>query len=250
MNIFKHQFVFYSLLGSCLLFFIFFARSEVLAAELFLKADSQNIKAGDEFKVDVFLDAEESINAVEGKILIPANASAIKEIKEGNSIISFWIEPPRVDKNNNIIIFSGITPGGFQGKGGLIFSIILKAQVEGSFTMDLQDSKALLNDGTGAGAVLSIKPLALNISKAEGQKAAIPEERDMESPEAFKPEIGRDPDVFNNQWFVAFSTKDKNSGISKYQIKETRFKTFVFLSFWQDAVSPYLLQDQTRKSNI
>ena len=71
-------------------------------------------------------------------------------------------------------------------------------------------------------------------------------------PQKFVPKIARDPNIFDNQWFIAFATQDKESGISQFQIKETRLPAS-FLPFggeWREAQTPYLLQDQQLASYI
>ncbi len=62
------------------------------AAEISLDSKTKEIGVGSQFEVGFFLNTEgEDINAVEGKIIFPKTLLELKEIKDGNSIINFWI---------------------------------------------------------------------------------------------------------------------------------------------------------------
>ena len=70
---------------------------------------------------------------------------------------------------------------------------------------------------------------------------------DTTKPEEFKPEIGRDPAIFEGKYFLSFATVDKMSGIDHYEIIETRDKK---QDIWKKVESPYLLEDQSLQSKI
>ena len=85
--------------GFALLFGVYFALAPPLtasAAEIYFDNKNQEIRVGDQFEVGVFINTdEESINAIEGKIIFPQDLLEIKKINDGNSIINFWIEKPK-----------------------------------------------------------------------------------------------------------------------------------------------------------
>jgi hypothetical protein len=70
---------------------------------------------------------------------------------------------------------------------------------------------------------------------------------DSVPPEEFKPEIGRDPAIFEGKYFLSFATVDKMSGIDHYETLETRDKK---QDIWKKVESPYLLEDQSLQSKI
>ena len=236
-------------------FFIFLSIAflfpyHLFAAEIFYDADTRKVKANTEFEVGVFLSAEsENINAVEGILRFPADILEFKELNDGNSIVNFWVERPsrRVE---NEIIFSGITPGGFVGKRGLIFRITFLAKNEGNGKLEMQNIKALLNDGNGTAADISVSPLKIIITSQDLSLPPKKETKDQEPPESFKPEIARDPAIFDGKWFLVFATQDKGLGIGHYEIKETRSRIFGLFPKWISAESPYALRDQKLKSYI
>ncbi|KKS91935.1 MAG: hypothetical protein UV69_C0042G0002 [Parcubacteria group bacterium GW2011_GWE2_43_12] len=206
----------------------------LFAAEIFYDADTRKVKANTEFEVGVFLNAEsENINAIEGILRFPADILEFKELNDGNSIVNFWVERPsrRVE---NEIIFSGITPGGFVGKRGLIFRITFLAKNEGNGKLEMQNIKALLNDGNGTAADISVSPLKIIITSQDLSLPPKKETKDQEPPESFKPEIARDPAIFDGKWFLVFA----------------RSRIFGLFPKWISAESPYALRDQKLKSYI
>lgn len=202
-------------------------------------------------QVDLSLDSPaESINALEGKIIFPQELLKLKELRDGNTIVNFWLEKPKNDLTGEII-FSGITPGGFNGKNGLIFSAIFETIKSGVATLRISEARALLNDGQGTAASLSLSPINVEISQAtSSKKPVVIEVSDTLPPETFKPEIAQDQNVFNGKYFLAFATQDKGSGMARYEVREIRQKPFSFFYKWKEAASPYLLSDQSLKSYV
>ncbi|MDP2703930.1 MAG: cohesin domain-containing protein [bacterium] len=221
----------------------------LFAAEIFYDADTRKVKANTEFEIGVFLNAEsENINAIEGILRFPADILEFKELSDGNSIINFWVERPTLRAQNEIF-FSGITPGGFIGKRGLIFRITFLAKEEGIGKVAMQSIKALRNDGSGSEVGISASPLEVAVT---AQALPLPPKKikDEEPPESFKPEIARDPTLFGGKWFLVFATQDKGSGIDRYEIKETRHRILGSFSRWISAESPHALRDQKLRSYI
>jgi len=250
--------------GLAFLFGVSFAMMPILAsaAELNLISQTQEIAIGQQFQVDVILNTEgEEINAIEGKIVFPDELLEVKEIRDGNSIVNFWIERPLVlrqtdakpeRKTDADIVFSGIVPGGYNGSQGLIFSVILQAKKEGRGRVEIQEAKTLLNDGKGTEAKLKIFNFQFSIFKeAAAVQPLAPEIRDLEPPETFMPEIASDPTIFDGKYFLVFATQDKGSGIDYYALRETRRKIERETDAkWVIAESPYLLKDQKLRSYI
>ena len=219
------------------------------AAEIRIDAKSWEIKIGERFTTNLFLDAEESINALEGQIVFPVDLLEPKEIRDGNSIVNFWIERPKIESDK--IRFSGITPGGYLGKKGLIFSVIFQSIQEGSGSIEIQDIKALLNDGKGTKANTTISNLQLVISKqVPASQPAVVEKKDTDIPEVFEPIVTSDPAVFDGKYFLVFATQDKGSGIDHYEIKESRQKFLKIFKKWVIAESPYVLKDRKLRSYV
>jgi len=238
-------------LSFCILIFVFCIGNTADAVELKLESDKvPPFGMGQQFQVDLVLDTEnEEINAVEGKVIFPEGLLELKEIRDGNSIINFWIEKPK--NQNGTIIFSGITPGGFNSEKGLILSVIFEAKKEGVAKFEINDARVLRNDGTGSAATLTIAPFEIAISsEAPAETAAVAIVQDTELPESFVPEISKDESIANGKWFVVFATQDKASGIDHYEVKESRQRILSVFGRWVSAESPYVLTDQELRSYV
>lgn len=214
--------------------------TSVFAAEIFIESGIKEIKVGEQVEVNFFIDTEnEDINAVEGKIIFPSEFLELKEIRDGGSVINLWIERPKEQPIGNIV-FSGITPGGFKNEKGEIVSLVFEAKQEGSGSINISNTSVLKNDGKGGAIKTKISNLEFRVLKSESQ---IPDSKfkipiDTAPPESFKPEIAQSPDIFEGKYFLVFTTQDKGSGISSYQVREGVWGKFI------SAESPYLLQNQ------
>ena len=230
-----------------------------LAAKLELVSSISEIGVGQEFQVDLILDAEgEDINAAQGKIIFSENLLELKNSNDGNSVITFWIQKP-VYVEGKGIEFSGVIPGGFSGvlgpyykggKPGKILSLVLKTKNEGNGSVEIKDAKVLLNDGKGTEADAKISGLQFQVSNLiPSTKYQILDSKDTDPPELFTREVSRDPNVFEGKWFLVFAAQDKVSGIDRYGEQET-WSREPDRNKWQTVESPFVLKDQSRTSYI
>ena len=244
-----------TLLVSCCLLLV---ATSVFATVISFDSKTTQAQVDKNFEVTLFVNTEqENINAFEGKIIFPNDLLDLKEIRDGNTIVNFWVERPHKeqgtgDKKQGEIAFSGITPGGYEGEKGLLFSAVFRALREGDGVLEVKDVKALLNDGKGTPARLSLSPFKFIVSKEDPLVPGllIPAPEDIEPPESFKPEIARDSTIFDGKWFLVFATQDKSSGIDHYEVKESRQKIFTLFQKWVPAESPYILSDQELRSFV
>lgn len=210
------------------------------ASEAVIDANRSQVVVGERFAVDIVIHSEERLNAVEGILKFPASLEVV-DIRDGNSVVNFWLERPRLV--GATIPFSGITPGGFTGTSSRILSVIFAPTETGTVSIDLEDLVVLYNDGFGTKVSIESSPSSVTVR--EGENPAFSESRrDFEPPESFTPEIASDPLLFDGKYFVAFSTQDKDSGIEHYEIREGKWGKYVI------AESPYILADQSLKSDV
>lgn len=236
MNIFIKTAIFFLLLSGI------FIAEHVFAAEIRLDTHKAEINSGEHVVVDVIIHAQENINALQGRLLFPIDNLSIKEIRDGNSSINFWVEKPH-SETPGVILFSGITPGGFSGANNIIFSVVFEAKNTGIASLVLDEVKALNNDGVGSQAVLRTHNTAISIKSGDnnrGKEILI----DTELPEDFKITIENDPNIFDGKYFLVFATQDKISGIDVYKVREGRWGWF------RIAESPYVLKYQSRDRKI
>ena len=213
------------------------------AARLYFEPQEEIMGAEKDFSVGVRIDAKNQINAISAGIFIPPEIAFVDAVL-GNSIINFWVEKPSFDESSRLLTFSGIIPGGFQGEKEPLLTIKIKtAGQEGKaiLTFNKEKTKIYLHTSEGVEDSLELESLTLPIS--EGKENMIVEIIDRYLPEDFKPEISRDPNVFENKWFLIFATQDKGLGVDHYEVCEKKKKCVV-------AESPYLLQNQDLDEEI
>lgn len=198
--------------------------------------------------VNLVAEVDKPVNAIEGKISWPTDLLAVKDIRIANSIVNFWLTEPQA--KNGVINFSGIIPGGFRGEGGPVLSVVFHSLKLGSGVITVTEPKLLLNNGEGTPLVLTVEPLPVDVVASVAPKLIPRQFNDRELPETFRPVVGRDLNLENGKYFLAFSTVDKNSGVSRYQVKESKYRLFSYFVAWQTATSPYILLDQSLGSYI
>ena len=230
---------------------LFLCAPTTFGASLSFVSEKQSFAQNEEFLVSVYLDTEgEVLNAFEGKIMFPIEFLSEKEIRDGNSLVNFWIERPSSLPDGKggkmgVIIFSGITPGGFSGAKGLLFSVVYQAKQSGNVAIQTEGLRFLKNDGGGTETKVSTESFAFSVTEdIRSAPLKIEPIQDNEPPENFTPIISSDPNIFNGKYFLVFATQDKGSGIDKYFVSEDGGKSF------SPAHSPYLLKNQSLNAKI
>ncbi|MFH0814722.1 MAG: hypothetical protein V1902_01330 [Candidatus Falkowbacteria bacterium] len=252
---------------------LLFANS-AFAANIFVENDGNNIFVGDEVELRVFLDTTGiPANAIEGSVaIVPADFLKVAQIHTGGSMINFWINQPRFA--NGKISFSGITPGGFAGKYGLLFTIEAQAIKSGTALLKFSDVSVLANDGNGTSLPVLAQSFSVEVAQQKKQAEqpvgeVVPEQPisqiaqpfaekkgvDKIPPELFTLEIAQDETAFEGKYFLAFAAQDKDSGVAYYQVLEKRLIEDITkmwkIEDWHTVNSgPYVLRDQMLKSNI
>lgn len=215
----------------------------VHAAEFRVVTDIETLNSGASFEARVVIDTDKkSINAFEGVVTFPRELLTPLEVREGGSMVNFWVERPRV-ATNGPLRFSGITPGGFTGQGRL-FSIVFRATKSGSALISVADAKALENNGTGNSLPATTSGARVTISPRGASSKEIQPIDDTDPPEPFTPIIAHDPALFGDRYFLVFATQDKKSGIDHYEVCEGGVRQC------HVAESPYLLHYQYLNRSI
>jgi hypothetical protein len=237
-----------------LFFFIFSDFCQ--AAILYSESPKENYYEEDVFIVKIMINTEgECINAVDLELIFNPEILEVEDFSRGNSIISLWLKDPVFSNEKGLISFTGGITGGYCGKikgdpgeSNILGRVIFKAKKEGFSELNFsQNSEILLNDGLGNRAKLETRKTTINVlsgksevSNEEWQKEI---EEDKIPPEFFEIKISQEPSIFEGKYFISFSTIDKQTGIDRYEIKEDQ-------GLWEEINSPYLLKDQSLKSEI
>jgi len=227
---------------------LFIAAPHAHAAILYLDPPESTHNLGDTFIQEINLDTEgEYINAVEAHIEYPQDVLEVRDFSKGNSILSLWPEEPVYE--NGELSFVGGVPAGYIGEDGVLGKIIFYVkQVSSDIVAEVkyvEGSKALLNDGAGSQAGLTTKGASYSISSKPADERsdewAAEVAADNIPPEAFHVVLSNAPDVYDGNYFIIFSTVDKQTGVDHYEVLEYIKGKSVKN---KDARSPYLLDNQ------
>lgn len=240
------------------IFVPFWAKGAIL---YFDPADGQ-YQPGQTFIVKVKIDTEqECINAIRVDLSYNKDVLEIIDFSQGKSIISLWLEPLDINKEEGKIYFSGGIPGGYCGQlpgdpgesdvlGKIIFKMPgLSATEKEKNIAEIkfsENSQVLLNDAFGTKARLTLRGAKFEISEKAPSVIDQWEKEILEDkipPESFEVLVLKEPSVFEEKYFIIFQTLDKQTGIDYYEIKEGERD-------WKKAVSPYMLENQRLSSII
>lgn len=210
------------------------------AMQFFFEAKDPLYGKNDTVHINVLLDTEgQLVNTVSGTIQLGGITSPKVTIIDGNSSVLFWIEKPTFNQEENIIQFSGITPGGISGPEVYLMSLEISGQeVDDIIKLSTKNTEVLLHDGLGTSKIVSSTSKNIFISEDPNFSQAKEEFVDEESPEDFVPVIAQDENLYDGKVVLVFATQDKGSGIDRFEIKEGYLGKFI------EGESPYLLKDQ------
>ncbi len=262
-----------------LLFFILYSLFFIPAfasAAVSVFLDPENISAGsrDTFMATVRIETDgECVNAIEGRIKFDPSVLRAVDFSRGQSLISLWVAPTKIDHNAGTISFSGGIPGGYCGRvsgdpgltnilGKAVFSPVPNTAAPAVTRIDFSpESEVLLGDGFGTPADAKYRGAKVAIeNKESAENEWLLEVRaDTIAPEFFTILLDREQNAYNGKYFIAWNTTDKQSGIDHYEVLETNPWKFGFLqnlfgdekrAYWTRAESPYVLEDQNLRSKI
>ncbi len=230
------------------------APQHAYSAELYFSAPPST-GIGDTIEVVVRLNTEsDRLNLVGGTLVFSADELELEQINDGQSAVTFWIEPPKLKTGAGAskVTFSGMIPGGVVSSDARLFSLMFHVVGSQAPRLTITNPQAFLHDGLGTPVSVATQPLQITI----GSRVIDYRPRfDNQPPELFTPSISRSEAVFDGQWFVTFSAQDNQSGIDHYEIAEsqTGYTAEIALQTpfsWRTVNSPALLYDQTLRSFV
>ena len=238
----------YIVLTSCVGLLLPFS---VSAASLYIDPAKGTYGPGDTFVAMVRVDNQgECINAAHIEITYPTDRLRAVDFGRGGSVFSLWVEEPKIDTDKSIVTFSGGIPGGYCGKiqgdpgesnvlGKIVFTV-LKTEAADAQIRIAPASVVYLNDGLGTQAKVAtrVSDITLVATSVAPQNPWITEVgSDIIPPDAFTVEVQSTEGVFGGEYYIVFSTVDKQSGVDHFEIFEK--------GVWKRVTSPYKLSDQS-----
>lgn len=228
----------------------FFAAPHFAEAEsVFLYSNKESYNLGEYISVDVKIDTGENlVNAIQGTINFPEDSFEVESIKTGQSALTLWPQKPSLN-GSGAITFAGGVPHGFKSTSGNVFSFILKSIKAGEYSLYINSTKVLLNDGLGTQlANVSLSPLKIIVAEKISSGEVQQLEQDQEKPLEFTPVVSQSLTPADKGYFVSFSTTDKESGVDHYEAREEYvllpFWGTLFSTGWEKTETPYVLKLQ------
>ncbi len=249
--------LFLKFLSTGLVVFLFVPTTSVIAASINFQPQNLSLPQPKPFTVTITIDTDgANINALDGTVVIAKELGDVI-VTDSGSIVTYWVSRPEYDKSNHTIKYSGTIPGGYTGKNGIIFSVVIPAYSGEKLTnaITMGQIHGYINDGFGTPVKISTKQFILGDGSSP-QDPQIADQLYVDStkpdytpPETFNPQVTRDDRVFDGQWFVNFATTDKQSGVDRYEIQES-LSGRIDSGKWKVASSPFVLEDQALHSFI
>ncbi len=135
------------------IFFIFFVwpfAAEAAVRLYFIPA--QLDVNSDSFAVEVVIDSDEMINAIDARLSWPTDKLKWLQSFEGGSVFDLWVKPPRPIKRGEMRLLAGATKP-FSGNAGKVATIIFQPLQKGKASLLWSDGvRVLLADGQGSEA--------------------------------------------------------------------------------------------------
>lgn len=259
--------------------FCFLFVNQAEAATLYIDPGVATIYRGDSITTSVRLMPDQSngecINTIDAIVRYPENIQPV-DVSIGHSIFSVWVEQPTINKEDRTITFAGGIPNGYcgrvQGDPGftnVVADIIFRSpgfSIGGSGEGNIAlidfapETTVYLNDGQGTKAPLLTLGSTLTLEPNAGPGIVDEWREDVRqddvSPEQFSITLEKDRLAFSGRYYIIFSTTDKQTGISHYEVMEEPSSEFSKFTWggtdapWVRAESPYVLKDQSLNSTI
>ncbi len=260
--------------------------SPALAAEVYLDPAQATFAPGDVFAVKVKLNTQgDCINTAQ--IAIKFNGPLrLVDFSAANSLLNLWLKRPdsqeikQANQKQKIVFIGGI-PGGYcgvvrgdMGESNILGELFFTAATSSAAKTSAAkigfgpETKILLHNGQGTAAKLSARAAEIKISpqaRPVGNQWQAVIAQDQISPEPFVIELLKNKSMFAGQYYIMFATRDKQSGLDHYEVKEQKLRPFARYAWlkklsslfyqpptasWQRVSAPYVLKDQSLSSLI
>ena len=250
----------------------FFVPLFVDAAALYMDPDGGEVSPDQLFSVDIRVNnQDECLNAFDVELLYPQEEIEATVVSRGRSILTLWVEEPLIQHSEGKVSFVGGVPGGYCGRipgdpdlTNILATVVFQPENERIQAEEVAlefgpDSSVLLSDGRGTEASLETSGAVYSVGDNPTVDASdwlTVAREDERPPESFTIELGQDDSVFGGEYYITFSTTDKGSGLSHFEVKEEDIDREGYVrrsdqeARFRQARSPYVLNDQSLNSVI
>ncbi|MDO8521396.1 MAG: hypothetical protein Q7S52_04730, partial [bacterium] len=149
---------------SLLALFFLVSGNYAYAATMYLSPDTRSVIIGQEFTVDLKIDASvpnESINSAQATIKFPAEILSAVSVDKQNSTFGFWLEEPVISKKDGTMHFIGGTTKGVAGSALQVLRIKFKATGAGTADLAIIDAAVTAANGKGTNVLSGTRGVSI-----------------------------------------------------------------------------------------
>lgn len=222
----------------------------VRAAEIRMVPTEIPVRVGQPVGIILNVDtSSDKANAFELEVRFDSTKLSYDSAADANAVTSFWINYPHMCGDNSVCL-AGMVPGGFVGLNQELATLYFTPKESGTTTLSVGTIQLLAHDGKGTDIPIQTGTLDVFVEEKAGVSGDDQNMLDVEPPEPFKLIVSMDEAVEEGEKVLIFSTKDKQSSVVAYYVKEYSFPLLKWLTPWTLAESPYRLKDQSLKSVV
>lgn len=145
------------------------------AASMSISPSSGTYSVGDQVSLKLVVSSSEaSLNAISAALLFPPSIFSVQSISKAGSILNFWAAEPTFSSGSGIVQFEGVALSGFQGNGGTVITVVLRALNVGSGAVSFQSGQVLANDGQGTDITSNLTGGTFQIQAAKAKPVPVP----------------------------------------------------------------------------
>lgn len=190
----------------------------VHGAQLYFEPSDSHEGPG--FSVELMVQFDEPINALEGVVRFDSSLVSLHRIIESPAGVPLWIEPPSIT-GDGVLSFAGMFPGGI---GPVltdripVLTLTFQALQSGTMQLEISDARVFLHGPTARED--SVRSVPLRVVLEDSDIGAVSDISDSDPPGEFGLEIIRDAPVDDGQTVAIFYARDVGSGVLSYEIRE------------------------------
>ncbi len=206
----------------------------VLAGSIYIVPNSGEFEINKNFRLIVYIDSDQEINAVGGKIIFDKNYLRVISISDKDSIISLWAVKPTFNNQTGEIIFEGVRLNKpFKGKKGKIIEINFRG-LEAVDQTKIQFNNVQILAADGQGINVFEKSLGGNY-KIYKKAIEYSQPEELELPEISKSTLPR-PIIFSPSHPIQEKWYRNNNVRLEWRLPDNVEKIKLVLSFNAEAI--------------
>jgi hypothetical protein len=134
------------------------------ASDLSLVSDVQTANIGQQFSINLLLNAEENINAAQGIVSFSPSVLQMVSVDNTDSIFNFWVEDPTISNDVGTMSFVGGSSKSAVGGKLKILTMKFKAVGIGASNIKFSNGVVTADDGLGTNVLSTVKETAITVS--------------------------------------------------------------------------------------